>query len=112
MMNPVPLGGGQRFPLRPVPMYAYSGKGTECEGKSSFPSFAGLRGGVRVVEVKVRCVDCHCNFLGECKISKQSSTCTDSFIAGAAKMKGGSSRMVCLHIAFPLELRVAKFLNL
>ena len=65
-----------------------------------------------VIEIKMGCVDCHCNLLGKCEVSKQSPTCTDSFVAGAAKMQGGSSRVVCLHIAFPLELRVAKLLNL
>ena len=64
MVNAVPLGSCQWLPLRSVPVYANSRKSTQGKGKASLPSFASLGGGVWVVEIEMRCVDCHCNLLG------------------------------------------------
>ena len=107
MVYAVPLGSCQWLPLRPVPVYADSGKSTQSEGKAPLPSLASLGGGMWVIEIKVGCVDSHCNLLGQCEVSKQSPTRTDCFVAGATEVKGGGSRVVCLHVAFPLELRVS-----
>ena len=58
------------------------------------------------------CVNSDSDFLGHCKVRKCSPACLDGFIAGPAKVEGGSGRMVCLDVTLPLELCVAKVENI